>query len=189
MRIGIDFDDTIVYTSNRLKEYIENYDASKKEKKRITDNLRYIIMGDLSTLDRKLVDKIMLDVLYSLQIKENVIEVIERLKNSGHEIYIITARADMIYPGFEKATYDMLLRYKIPYNKVIFGTYDHKLSECKNNKIDLMIDDSVDIISYLIENGVNGLLMSSGVNSKIENDLPKVESWLEIEEYINKEIK
>ncbi len=73
-------------------------------------------------------------------------EVLFKLKNLGHEIYIVTARtSDLSYcdispEKMKKIVENWLKKWKIPYNKIVWTGKD-KVSACLENKIDVMIDD------------------------------------------------
>lgn len=81
-------------------------------------------------------------------------EVIKKLKNLGHEIYIVTARtSDLSYcditpDKMKKIVVKWLKKYKISYDKIVWTTKE-KVSFCKENHIDLMIDDSPKHINSL----------------------------------------
>lgn len=79
-------------------------------------------------------------------------EVIEKLKQEGHKIILITARDDYGMPqeylGEEQEiTKEWLKRNNIKYDKIIFET--EKLQPCKENQIDVMIEDSPENIEEL----------------------------------------
>lgn len=184
MRIGIDFDDTIADTGKKIREYIDNRAKSNEEKQLISDNLRNIMMGDLSTVDKSTAAEFINDAIAMIELKADVKNVIDRLKKAGHEIYLVTARSNEIFNGIEQVTLTHLANNGIEIDNAIFGTKTNKLDECVNNKIDLLVDDSVDIIEYLNKNGVDGLLFTSEVNKNIDTDVKRVDSWLEVEKYI-----
>lgn len=83
-------------------------------------------------------------------------EVISKLKNLGHEIYIVTARtSDLSYcdispEKMKKIVSKWLKKYKIYYDKIVW-TSKEKLSYCKENKIDVMIEDSPRHIKDLVK--------------------------------------
>lgn len=74
-------------------------------------------------------------------------EVIKKLKQKGHEIYIVTARAsDLSYcditPGkMKKIVVKWLKKYKIQFDNIVW-TGEEKVSACVSNKIDIMIEDN-----------------------------------------------
>lgn len=74
-------------------------------------------------------------------------EIISKLKKDGHKIYIITARehGDEWFPksiadNMETFTANWLLNNGIPFDKIFFAA-DDKGKVCKENGVDIMIDD------------------------------------------------
>ena len=80
-------------------------------------------------------------------------EVIDKLKEDGNEIYIITARwladrEDEIGENMRNITKNWLYENGIKYDKLIF-TKSSKLQYCMDNKIDIMIEDDTKNIKEL----------------------------------------
>ena len=78
-------------------------------------------------------------------------EVIDKLKNKGYEIYIITARYltnrnDVLGDEMRNIVINWLKENNINYDKIIFSPED-KLEICKENNISIMIDDRVENIN------------------------------------------
>lgn len=73
-------------------------------------------------------------------------EVINQLKQEGNEIYIITARNEWGVPKehaskVQEYTKRWLKENQIYYDKIMFTT-ESKLLYCKENKVDIMIEDN-----------------------------------------------
>jgi len=87
---------------------------------------------------------------YSINIESRKFagEVIDKLKKDGHEIYIITARGSFLSNSLDVISIDenksivlnWLKNNGINYDKIIFSPED-KLEICKENSVDLMIED------------------------------------------------
>lgn len=80
-------------------------------------------------------------------------EVINKLKNMGYEIYIITARYltnrnDKLGNEMRSIVIKWLEENNINYNKIIFSPED-KLEICRENNIDIMIEDKVKNINNI----------------------------------------
>ena len=80
-------------------------------------------------------------------------EVIDKLKNMGYEIYIITARYltnrnDELGKEMRNIVSKWLEENNINYNKIIFSPED-KLEICKENNINIMIEDKVENINNI----------------------------------------
>lgn len=72
--------------------------------------------------------------------REFASEIIHELKSEGHEIHLITARNEKE----EEWTKNWLKENNIYYDKLTFT--DKKVEYCKNNNIDLMIEDNTNNI-------------------------------------------
>lgn len=80
-------------------------------------------------------------------------EVIKRLQREGNTIYIITARYltdrnDDLGNQMRKIVIEWLKVNNIDYDKIIFSPED-KLNICKENNIDIMIEDKVENINSI----------------------------------------
>ena len=80
-------------------------------------------------------------------------EVINKLKNMGYEIYIITARyltnrSDELGKQMRSIVIKWLEENNINYNKIIFSPED-KLEICKEKNINIMIEDKVENINNI----------------------------------------
>lgn len=74
-------------------------------------------------------------------------EIIKKLQQDGNQIYIITARNEYGMPPehygqMQQLTKQWLNSQNIKYEKLIFAPDPEKLSQCLENKIDVMIEDS-----------------------------------------------
>ena len=90
-----------------------------------------------------------------VKVKEFAKEIINKLKETGNEIYIITARwnadrDDDVGENMRNITKNWLVENGISYDKLVF-TKSSKLQSCLDNKIDLMIDDDEVVIRELSE--------------------------------------
>lgn len=80
-------------------------------------------------------------------------EVIDKLRNSGYEIYIITARYltnrdDDLGKKMRNIVIDWLKGNDINYDKIIFSPED-KFEICRENNISIMIEDKVENINNI----------------------------------------
>ena len=121
----------------------------------------------------------------SYKLKDNFKEVIDRLRKNGHKVIIITARG---YTEFKddipKITKEYFKRYDIKVDKIVFNKL-HKDESCVENKIDIMIDDSIGVLNKIREKGIKVLLFNSMSNKESITNIDRVDNWLELENYIN----
>ena len=128
------------------------------------------------------------DFAIKLRPIEDSVYYIRKLKEDGHEIYIITGRNNGEYINPKELTTQWLDKYNIVYDKLIFtNAYDKhaKTEVCLENNIDLMIEDSTRISLDLINNGIKVYTMNTRYNQK-EQTLDRVSKWKEIYEKISK---
>lgn len=74
-------------------------------------------------------------------------EVINKLREQGNKIYIITARNEYgltkeYYGKMQELTKEWLIKQNITYDKLIFARDEEKILRCMENNIDVMIEDS-----------------------------------------------
>lgn len=181
MRIGIDIDDVITNTSDLFKEYVYKYGSSFFGPNEIEENLKHIMRGNLVTDKiKQFVLKYAEEIVKNVTLKDDVVEVIARLKDKGHEIFLITTRGSKVFDGAEDITRKYLDKHKVPYNDIIFNAYN-KYGEILENKIEVMIDDSVEICENLSSMGIKAYLFTSSVNIEQEPLVPRIANWLDLE--------
>ena len=150
MRIGIDIDDTLTDVKDELIEAGENYarslgkdikiDKSFEDKNNNGNKWQEMFQFNYEELKYFLKD-IQESITNQAKPRENVVEVIKKLKNDGNEIIIITARDSEFHDDPYKYSKDWLDKNNIYYDKLVVNARDKKIA-CIEEKIDLFIDDS-----------------------------------------------
>ena len=191
MKIGIDIDNCISnFDDVLLKEYLK-HDKELRNTGIINENPEYIRKGMFDWTDeeeKSFYNANIENFAKNLKQIENSSYYIKKLKEDGHEIYIITGRNNGDYTNPFKLTEEWLKKYNIVYDKLIFtNSHDkHEKTEvCLENNIDLMIEDSTKICLDLINNGIKVYTMNTRYNQK-EEKLDRVTKWKEIYERISK---
>ena len=116
-------------------------------------------------------------------------EVIKKLKDSGNEIYVVTARylTDRNTEDgkrMRKIVIDWLEQENIIYDKIVFAPED-KLQICLENNIDVMIEDKVENIAK-ISTRLPVICFHAGYNKHCKNDnIYRVYTWYDIYNLIN----
>lgn len=189
MKIGIDIDDTTLITVKSMIKYADLYDTKILGRKGTNGNLgliqnRYYLKVLYGWDDKTKFD--FFDTYYKNVLEEcvpmpNAPETITKLKEEGNEISFITARLTQIKNcDTENITIKTLKDNKIPYDKLIINASD-KLKFCKENGIEIFIEDSYDTCKQLEENGIKTYLMTTKMNQNINaGDIERVEDWNEI---------
>ena len=123
--------------------------------------------------------------------REFASEIIKKLKEEGHEIYIVTARDDYGVPKeyVGKMRGEIVPKWleenKIPYDKIIY-TEGSKLPYVVGNYIELMIEDSPEIIKEL-SSKIPVLCFNCQYNENIKGqNITRVYGWYEVYDKIKK---
>ena len=187
MKIGIDIDNVLSnFNEVLLNDYLEH------DK---TLNNTGIIQKD--EYIRKMFDW---DISYEQDYYKNNIErlaslftpikdasrYVNKLKEDGHEVYIISGRDNGEYSDPLNMTINWLKKYNISYDKLILtNAYKHqeKADICKELGIDIMIDDSINVCTKCSDNNIECILFETPYNKK-ENRFNRLGSWEEIYNYI-----
>lgn len=189
MKIGIDIDDTTVITVKSMIKYADLYDTKILGRKGTNGNLgliqnRYYLKVLYGWDDKTKFD--FFDTYYKNVLEEcvpmaNASETITKLKEEGNEISFITARLTQIKNcDTENITIKTLKDNNIPYDKLIINASD-KLKFCKENGIEIFIEDSYDTCRQLEENGIKTYLMTTKMNQNIDAvEIERVKDWNEI---------
>ena len=158
MRIGIDIDDTMTDSTKVVREYINRYDECYCDDGHLINNLESIIRGFLADeATKNFFQDHSLEMGFDIKLKDNVKYIIDKLKEEGNEIYIITARSNKFYKDAQGFCEEYLKKYDINYDKLITGE-TFKVDTCKRENIDLMIDDAVDTVENVNKEGIKSIL-------------------------------
>ena len=188
MRIGIDIDNCI---SNFDDVLLEEYLKHDKELRNtgIINKEPYYITVDMFDWSKEENDDFYYNniqrIAMSLKPLNNAKEVIDKLKADGNEIYIITSRDNGEYVNPEKMTREWLEKYDIYFDKLILTGRHEKGPVCKENNIDIMIEDSIKNCEDIENNGVKCYIMDTRYN-KNETRFERVKRWNEIYSKISK---
>ena len=195
MKIGIDIDDTTFMTVESMLKYADKYEEeiSGKLVKRDTLGLvkdRYylkVIYGWNDETKFAFFDKYYKKVLEECTVLPNANIVIQKLKEEGNTIHFITARLMNINDcDTEAITRKSLADFNIPYDSLNMHIID-KLTFCKENEIEVFIEDSYETCKELLDNGIKSILMTTKMNENIhDKDIIRVKNWNEIYEEIKK---
>lgn len=184
MRIGIDIDDTI---TNTWEHFIPFFSE--------TFNIPLDKLNKSTPYYESVKDVISRDEYYNfirkheyltenVPLKENVKEIIIKLKEDGHTIVFITARSNSSYSDPYLISKNYLDKYMIPYDKIIVNGLDKGIL-CKEEKIDLFIDDSIRNCTDVSNQGIDVLMVSTKFNESYKNFV-HMNDWNQVYKYIKK---
>ncbi len=193
--IGIDIDDTTVLTVKSMLKYADIFEEEISGKPTNRDNFGLIkdrhylkvLYGWDDKTKFEFFYKYYKNVLEECTLLPNANIIIQKLKEEGHTIHFITARLLNIKNcDTEAITKQSLQKFNIPYDSLNIYVRD-KLTFCKENEIDLLIEDSYDTCKELEANGIKAILMTTKMNANIKDEeIVRVNNWDEVYEQIKK---
>ena len=191
MKIGIDLDGVVIDSETTFRTYEEIFDIDvlkgnhliNKEEPKFQARYNWT-----NEQEKEFIEKYFMTVSKESNMMSGFIGIYNLLKEQGHEFVVITARG-----GFIKEMKDDAIRLleekNIKFDKYYWNV-DDKLEICKNEKVDIMIDDDWKIIKRLADNEVKTLYFRDTNLMKLEENkyIKEVNNWGEIYRYI-KEMK
>lgn len=194
MNIGIDIDNTLTDIEKGL------FDIANKYTKEIRPDFKYVkqqkydgftnMAGFYSSIFGWNEEETMnffrtkrIEVVDNAKPRENAREIIQRLKNDGNNIYIITARTRR----FDDIPYERAKRWLdkngVIYDKLIVEATD-KAKVCHDLDIDLFIDDQLNNCINLADNGIHTIRLTN--STEIYDNIVNIKNWNDVYEYITK---
>lgn len=189
MKIGIDLDGVVIDSETTFRTYEEIFDIDvlkvnnliNKEEPKFQARYNWT-----SEQEKEFIEKYFLTISKESNLMSGFIAIYNLLKKQGHEFVVITARG-----GFIKEMKDDAIRVleenNIKFDKYYWNVQD-KLEICKNEKVDIMIDDDWRIIKKLADDEVKTLYFRDTNLMKLEENeyIKEVNNWGEIYRYIRK---
>lgn len=190
MKIGIDIDNVISnFNDELLKEYLK-HDKELRNTGIINEDvfIRYGMFDWTEKEEAEFYKNNIERIAIKLKPIHRATETIKKLKEDGNEIIIISGRNNGEYNNPYKLTEEWLAKYNIVYDKLILtNAYnkEEKANVCKENNIDIMIEDSTQTAINIEKVGTKVLFMNTRYNKNNEN-FEKVSNWKEIYSKISK---
>ena len=183
MKIGIDIDDTICSTWEVVIEQICNYyNLDINDYKSNREGYAGIIkkLGEEEYI--RIIREYVKPYILSVPLKKNAKKVINEL-SKNNEIIFITSRTSAEFGDPYAICREYLDKFGICYDKIIVNASDKGLI-CKNEGIVLFIDDREHNCKSVSDQGIDVLLFTALYNKEC-NDYKRVNSWIEVKEYID----
>lgn len=192
MRIGVDVDGVLTDIERYMWDYGTKY-ASEWNLDVSIDHTKYNTIDMFGWGNEK--DHIFWKTIYDYYcinspIRTFAAEILSKLKQEGHEIYIITARHPEEEPTEKniKKSNKMLIKWlkknKVKYDKLIFTGSD-KLGHCIDNEIDIMIEDCPKNLRQ-ISKKIPMICMHSDYNARVYGkNIIRCHTWYEVYNRIN----
>jgi len=183
MKIGIDLDGVVMDSEATFRTYEEIFDIDTVKGNNLINREEPKFQARYNWTDeqeKEFISKCFLTVSRESNLMSGFVGVYNLLKKQGHEFVVITARG-----GFVKEMKDDAIRL-LEENSIIFDKYywkiDDKLEVCKNENIDIMIDDDWRIIKKLADNNIKTLYFRDTNLVKLEENIyiKEVNNWGDI---------
>lgn len=191
MRIGLDIDNVISDFDEAIFEEFLIEDKNKRNKGVINKNANHIVSGmfDWSKEEvQEFFSNNMQRIAQNLSPKRNCREIMKKLKDEGHELYLISHR---VYPDYTSpylVTTNWLIENNIPYDKLILSKSPDKTEECLKYKVDIMIDDRENQCKKMTDKGINAYIFRTKFTDKRNTyNLPIINDWNNLYEVVNRE--
>lgn len=187
MRIGIDIDGVILDFDQTLRVKQELYDVLILKRNSIVNEKETFFQAKYNWSEEEQNDFIQKEFIKTSKecaFKPGAVEVINMLKKDGHELIIISSRGGIIKEMKEVA--ERRLEEKgLKFDKYFFVVKD-KAKICKEENIDIMIDDYYKTCKSLVENKIMTLYFREYPTYELEENeyLKEVHNWGEIYRYI-----
>ena len=191
MKIGIDIDNTITEVQEELNNAAYEYGIKLGKNINNAENSFEDIKNNVDTYKKKFqfsydelkyfLKNIQEEITNNAVPREKVVEVISKLKKLDHKIYIITARDSEFHDDPYNLSKNWLDKNNIEYDKLIVNARE-KAPVCKDEKIDLFIDDQLNNCLDIAKIGIKTIRLSN--DKKKYKDIITFENWDEIYNYI-----
>lgn len=185
MIIGIDMDDTICSTNERIIIEADKYDKEVLGGTGIKDIDAYEftkMMGWPQEMKGQFFSDRLEYIMDNAEIKEGAKDVINKLHDEGNKIIIISFRKGKYIKDPYNLTKNWLERNGVHYDKIYVDT-GSKVDECLSEKVDLFIDDKESHCEDVSSANINVLLFTNAYNHE-EKRFDRADNWNQVYEYI-----
>ena len=176
MVIGLDVDNVIADFDKPVMEAIV-----KSGKKIVrTDTPLYKDRFDWTVEEKnKYFAKNIEKIAKKLPVRKNARFVINKLKELGNKIVIISHRISPDFGNPYNTTFNWLKKNKIYFDELVISNGIDKVGECKEKGVDVYLDDRVDAVKEMQKNGINAVVMQTRYNVPLIKNVQFAKSWLD----------
>lgn len=183
MNIGVDLDGVVFDTENWFRTYSMLYNLEKIKKDEVDREELYFSNRFNWTVDE--VDEFFYQFMEMIETEAPVMpmakEILKRLKNMGHKLYIITNRGRR-YELEKRVTKLRLEELGIEFDGMYSGAIN-KAEVCKEIGIDVMIDDLYSNVEGISKAGIKCLYFRDLVLKQFDKEnklVHEVRNWADI---------
>jgi len=186
MKIGVDIDDTLAQTTNYLMPLAIKFDKDILHKNGIVDSIKDLPRcfdwnnDELRLFFRTVFENEVLNIPPMDEVKK----VIKKLKEDGNHIIIINLRNNIQLSNPYDITQKWLSINEIEFDKLIVNS-KYKGPVVEEEKIDLLIDDSVGQCTFIADNNkIPVVLYAKNTNQIKYQGITRLDNWEQIFNYI-----
>ena len=188
MIIGFDIDETLTDSYKVIKKYARKYDKQYSNNRYISNKVDDIMVNYTDEIITKFFVDHSFEMGNEMKVKKDAKKVIDKLHDEGFKIYFITSRNDKFYRDAQLFCESYLNKNNIYYDKLITGP-QIKIDTCIEEKIDIMVDDSIYTCEELDKRGIKSILFASRANKGKQTYIKRVYNWKELYDYIHEYVK
>lgn len=189
MKIGVDLDGVTFDTEKLYRVCTELYDVLDLKKNSIKDNSNLMFQQRYNWTEAEtqtFIDKYHEYVVRNANFMPGAKEVLKLLKKEGHELILITSRGSNFEEKYIKITEEIFKENDFEvFDKCYWGVLD-KVKICKEENIDLMIDDYNENCLKIAREGIKVIYLQDAPSYEINNNeyIKTLYNWGEIYRYI-----
>ena len=175
MIIGIDIDDTITNTQERLDEI-----AKEKENLNIYNRNKHWFHERYNrSLEEaeKFLTKHIEEIMSTVTLKKDVSHYINKLYDEGNKIYFITSRSYHYSANVPDITLEYLDKHNIKHTDIVFSC-KNKADICMKYGIDVFIDDSEEHIKEVSDINIKTIIVDNEYNKHINSK--RAFEWVDV---------
>lgn len=180
MIIGIDIDDTVSLTNDKMVEEACRFDREQLKGKGYKNRKAYSFMEMFywSVLDVDAFLKYIRASKFFLEVEpiDGAVQYINKLYDEGNKIVFITRRENTF--KVKSMTKKWLKKHGFKYNKLVLGA-KKKGEVCEKEGVSFFVDNDIKNVYDVLNCGIDAILMADSYN-KDENELVRVENWQEL---------
>ena len=190
MIIGIDIDDTLTDIRDEVGaaalKYAQSLNKDIDESKVVWDkNNNGCSFKERYNLNKEellyFFRNIQENITKKAKPREGVVEVIKKLREDGHKIYIITARDSEFHEDPFELSKVWLDKNNIEYDKLIVNARD-KAKVCREQNVDAFIDDKLSNCLEISNENIITIRITNYIDE--HQEIVNKKNWKEIYEYI-----
>ena len=179
MNIGIDIDNVVNNFDEGFIAACKEYDKKLRNAGMVNKNADNMLEVFDWTFEERMdfLAERCEELAKKLDIKWDCKKYIDKLLEEGHNVYLITNRAEPCFTKPQESTIEWLEEHDVNYTELIFSESPDKTKECRENKIDFMFDDRLDQCKLMLKQGINCVVMLTEYNKYHLKHIPQVANW------------